>query len=351
MPNKIKDVPTETSNQAHLPSEADLESAKTSFLKSASAQTVDLSKYKTQIEDNAEETKSSDVPPVIKEEPEVQPVQKAAEYSEIEKQAIKNGWVPKDEFRGDVSKWRDAHSWLDRKDLFERIDRQNHYIQRMEERQAELMGFLKTKYEKETNEQREILKSKKIEAIKRGDVDEVAKIEAAIADLVTPMPKNKENPEHVTPTADNSVDPLEKQLVDSFMQRNKSWFNMDSTENKFLTKTAIDYERVLAGENPNLTLAERIAKTERYMQDKFNAGVPANVPPTESKVRSIKARADDIPSFDSLPPQIKQIIDYSVNTYNTRLKNLNISGKRRSREFYIKELVKTKAIDNYGNIL
>jgi hypothetical protein len=51
------------------------------------------------------------------------------QYSPAETTAMEQGWVPKEQWTGD-GKWRDAEAFLDRGELFGKIDRQNREIKR-----------------------------------------------------------------------------------------------------------------------------------------------------------------------------------------------------------------------------
>ena len=65
-----------------------------------------------------------EVAPVIETAPVVEQaeVQTKAELSEPEQQAFKEGWRPKDEYKGEESKWIPADEFMRRKPLFEKID-------------------------------------------------------------------------------------------------------------------------------------------------------------------------------------------------------------------------------------
>jgi len=49
-------------------------------------------------------------------------VAETPELNETEQSAFKEGWRPKDQYKGDQSKWIEAKEFLDRKPLFEKID-------------------------------------------------------------------------------------------------------------------------------------------------------------------------------------------------------------------------------------
>lgn len=55
-------------------------------------------------------------------------VQEPVKLTDIEERAASSGWVPKDEWDGDPDQWRPAKEFLDRGELFKKIDDQNRTI-------------------------------------------------------------------------------------------------------------------------------------------------------------------------------------------------------------------------------
>jgi len=102
------------------------------------------------------------------------------QFSGIEQEALDQGWVPKDEFQGDESKWVEAGEFVRRGELFKKIEHQNREIK--EVRKA-LAGF-KEHYTKvkETEYTRALaaLKSEYKTANREGDFDKADKLESEI---------------------------------------------------------------------------------------------------------------------------------------------------------------------------
>jgi hypothetical protein len=57
-------------------------------------------------------------------------VNTTVEYSDTEKKAMAQGWVPEDQYEG-TGKWRSAEEFLDRGELFAKIDEQNRATKRL----------------------------------------------------------------------------------------------------------------------------------------------------------------------------------------------------------------------------
>jgi hypothetical protein len=98
------------------------------------------------------------------------------QYSPAETTAMEQGWVPKEQWTGD-GKWRDAEAFLDRGELFGKIDRQNREMKAL----RESLGDVKRHYEsvKETEYKRAIasLRAEKKTALQEGNADAVIEIE------------------------------------------------------------------------------------------------------------------------------------------------------------------------------
>lgn len=112
------------------------------------------------------------------------------EYSESEKKAMEQGWVPKDQWTGE-GKWRDAESFLDRGELFSKIDAQNRKLKNTEAALVALQQHYSKVQETEYKRALETLRKQKKEAIVDNDPDEIVRIDEEIADLkakATPAP-------------------------------------------------------------------------------------------------------------------------------------------------------------------
>lgn len=94
------------------------------------------------------------------------------EVNEIEDRAREQGWVPKDEWNGE-GKWRDAESFLDRGELFQKIDSQRRKLRELEDNQKAFGSHLKTVREAEYTRALKSLLAEKKDALVNGDADAV----------------------------------------------------------------------------------------------------------------------------------------------------------------------------------
>lgn len=99
------------------------------------------------------------------------------QYSDTEQRAMSQGWVPKDEWDGDPDQWRPAKEFLDRGELFKKIDEQNRTIKEfkrvLDEFGKHHSQVRKVEYERALAD----LKAAKKEALVEGDADAVIDID------------------------------------------------------------------------------------------------------------------------------------------------------------------------------
>lgn len=106
--------------------------------------------------------------------------QPVVEHTPIELQAMEQGWVPQDQWEGDPEAWRPAKEFVDRGELFKKIDEVRRENKRLKEGHEELlkhhMNVRKLAYEQALAD----LKAQKKAALADGDVDAVVEIDERI---------------------------------------------------------------------------------------------------------------------------------------------------------------------------
>ena len=93
--------------------------------------------------------------------------------SEVETRARAQGWVPEAEWEGDKSKWRPADVFVDRGELFAKIERQRKELQEMRKTQAAFSAHLDTVRKSEFNRAYQLLKEEKKAAYQEGNPDAI----------------------------------------------------------------------------------------------------------------------------------------------------------------------------------
>ena len=102
--------------------------------------------------------------------------------ADLEDQARAQGWVPKDEWQG-TGKWRDADEFVERGELFGKIDAQGRALKQTKDALQELTKHYQKVAETEYNRALKELKSQKKEALEAADADEVLRLEDEIDQL------------------------------------------------------------------------------------------------------------------------------------------------------------------------
>lgn len=102
--------------------------------------------------------------------------------SDIEQRAREQGWVPKEEWTGE-GKWRDAESFLDRGELFAKIDSQRRKLRELEDNQKAFTSHLETVRKSEFNRAMKQLLAQKKDALEGGNADAVISTDEEIAAL------------------------------------------------------------------------------------------------------------------------------------------------------------------------
>lgn len=102
------------------------------------------------------------------------------EYTPIQEQAMSQGWVPKDEYKGDPEKWVDAGEFIRRGELFTKIEHQNKRIKDMERALHEITRHHSQVKEVEYQRALATLRAQKKTALEEGDADAVIAAEEAI---------------------------------------------------------------------------------------------------------------------------------------------------------------------------
>lgn len=135
------------------------------------------------------------------------------EREALEEQARAQGWVPKDEWEG-TGKWRDADEFVERGELFSKIDSQGRALKQTREALTALQEHYhkmeKVSYERALKE----LKAQKKEAIASGDSERYVEIEDEIDQLKEAQP--------TAPQRQAQVQELHPEFV-SWVQQNQ-WY-------------------------------------------------------------------------------------------------------------------------------
>lgn len=102
------------------------------------------------------------------------------ELSPVEQEALAQGWVPKEQFDGDESRWVDAGEFVRRGELFKKIDSQNREIKEVRKTLAALKEHYTKVEEAAYNKALSALKAQKVSAQKEGEFEVAAELDDEI---------------------------------------------------------------------------------------------------------------------------------------------------------------------------
>ena len=105
------------------------------------------------------------------------------EYSEIEQQAREQGWRPKEEWEGDETKWRDAKEFVERGELYSKIDTMGRDLKDTKKALKMLQEHHSKLKEVEYNKAVQELKAAQKKNLETGDADAYLETTELLTDL------------------------------------------------------------------------------------------------------------------------------------------------------------------------
>lgn len=166
--------------------------------------------------------------------------------TEIELRAREEGWVPLEEWSGDPDAWRPAKEFVDRGELFKKIDDQNRTIKEFKRALDDLKQHHSKVRETEYKRALQALKEQKKEALLEGDVDRVISLDDEIDLVKQEQTKLKE------PTTEVTQQEQAPEFV-AWVNRNK-WYENNEPMKAFAD--AIGRNLAMSGMAPNKVLEE-----------------------------------------------------------------------------------------------
>lgn len=185
------------------------------------------------------------------------------ELTEIEKRASSDGWVPKDEWDGDPEQWRPAKEFVDRGELFKKIEDQNKTIKEVR-RALEEFGQHHAKV-RDVEFQRALntLKSQKKDALEQGEAEKVVDIDERI-DLV----KDAQKAARYQPVVNVPDLPESNPVFNNWVERN-GWYQNNKAMRAYADR--IGNELGAQGNiSPTDLLREVESEVKKEFAHKFN---------------------------------------------------------------------------------
>ena len=197
-------------------------------------------------------------------------VQEEVEYSDTEKEAIKQGWKPPSEFADDGKEAVSADEFLRRGPLFEKIKElkqaSRRETQKLQEQVAKLNKQMLAERERGYTQAIADLEAKRREAIEMGDVDAFNSIDGEYTRLRDELNSAKKESE----AAYMAEEPDIPEEAVKFQEANADWFNSNTPENNQMVNQAITIDQYLAESKPYLSTEQRL----KAVQDEIKGLYP-----------------------------------------------------------------------------
>lgn len=117
------------------------------------------------------------------------------QYTEIEKQAMAQGWKPKDQWDGDPNQHRSAREYLDRGELLGKIKTQNQQLTEIRAALQQMSEHNRKVYAAGYENAIKELKAQKLAALREGDAEAVMAIDEKIDNTKEQLEQVKQTPQ------------------------------------------------------------------------------------------------------------------------------------------------------------
>lgn len=193
-------------------------------------------------------------------------VEEQPTLSPTEEQAMSQGWKPKDQFvaeGGSESDWRPAKEFVDRGELFNKIEeikRENRNLKKtMSEFRDHHAKVAKIEYQRAL----ETLQRQKKEALIDGDADKVVEIDSQILET-----RDAQKAAAISQAYEEEQAPPINPIFLAWQDRN-SWYKHDSEMRAFADQVGIAYKQANPGADPPTVLKEVEKRVKKAYSEKF----------------------------------------------------------------------------------
>ena len=217
------------------------------------------------------------------------------ETDPYESEAREQGWRPKEEFEGDPDKWRPAKEFVERGELFGKIDTLGKELK--ETKKALKMLQEHHSKVKETEFKRAIdeLKTLQKKHLEEGNSDEYIKTSELLTDLKAEQKAREVIQQQQAEVSKNQVDPRFTDWV-----AKNAWYNKDNEMKQFADTLGLGYAQANPGVDPDVVLEYVSKQVKMAFKDKFenpNRTKPSAVEgastPSTAKKDSIELTDDE----------------------------------------------------------
>lgn len=234
----------------------------------------------------------------------------------VEAKAMEQGWVPQDQWQGDPDQWRPAKEFLDRGELFKKIDEQNRTLKEFRKTIDDLKSHNSKIAEIEYKRALDSLRKQKRDALAEGDADAVVEIEDRI-DAV------KEAQREVAAAPRQDVAAEVHPVFQAWVEKNP-WFNNNRAMRSFAND--VGREAAASGKTPSEVLEIVEKEVKKEFADKFKnprREAPSSV---EGSTNRGTSKADDYQLTDMERQVMNRFVRQGVMTKEEYIKQLK--GKK-----------------------
>lgn len=246
----------------------------------------------------------------------------------IESEALGMGWIPKEQFKGDPTKWTDAETYVERgKNLLPIVRKHNENLSRTVEGQAREIGEMKQSLaaaneameafrefhndvsKREYDRAKAELLGDKKQARTDGDVDREVEIDAELATLNSKAPKELKAPEKKEPTRTPEADPT----YVAWQTENSDWLGKDKAKTAFATSAAA-YVRAMEPTLQGRAFLDRVKEEVMAKFPEEGEGGEGEDPPPAPRAKVAPAGRNGSArsgahTYANLPPEAKAACD------------------------------------------
>jgi uncharacterized cupredoxin-like copper-binding protein len=230
--------------------------------------------------------------------------------SDIETKARRLGWLPKEEFRGDPTRWKPADEYVEHGEtiipilkqntetLHEKLSAQERQINEMRQVMIEMRDHTRRNTERMYAQARTDVEAEMRAAVETADTTRFDAAKARMKEIEAP-PSYQSN-DRQAPAQAPYVDPVVQRWV-----ADNSWFNNDIV----LNGMAQGIHMQLCRDKPGLSLADNLAEVTREVQarfpEKFGNSRRSDAPAVSAPGGAPPARRTNKRTFDDLPQDAK----------------------------------------------
>jgi hypothetical protein len=186
------------------------------------------------------------------------PVKQEVQFTDIEKRASAEGWVPKDEWDGDPEQWRPAKEFVDRGELFKKIEDQNRTIKDIRKALEDFGKHHAQVRDVEFKRALETLKAQKKDAIELGEADKIIDIDEKM-DAV----KDAQRQAASRPVVNIPDVPQENPVFLAWVNRN-NWYRNNAAMRAYADRLGNEI-----GSRENLSPTDLLSRVEAEIKKEF----------------------------------------------------------------------------------